>query len=78
MTDRMIQFLMEQARMHGLGFILLAAAVYYFQTENAKMTDEIRACNNTIIEMYRTDRLQLQEIIANNTKALEEIKLITR
>lgn len=78
MTDRLFAYLAEQARMHGLSFVLLAAAVWYFHGENSKMTSEIRACNNSIIEMYQSNQSHLQEIISNNTRALEEIKAITR
>lgn len=78
MSEKILAYLAEQARMHGLSFVLLGAAVWYFHGENMKMSSEIRACNQSIIDMYRNDRIQLQEIISNNTKALEEIKLITR
>lgn len=78
MTDRIFTYLADQLRMHGLSFLLLAAAVWYFQGENMKMANEIKACNQSIIDMYRTDRMHLQEIIDNNTRALEEIKAINR
>lgn len=70
-TDRIVSYISDQVRMHGLSFVLLACAVWYFHGENKQMGAEIRTCNQTIIDMYRSDRIQLQEIINNNTKVLE-------
>jgi len=77
-TDRLIAYMAEQARMHGLSFVLLAAAIWYFHGENIKMTAEIQACNSSIIELYQNNQAHLQEIIGNNTRALEQIKALTR
>lgn len=78
MTDTVLNYLADQARQHGLSVVLLGLAVWYFQGETTKLANEIKACNQTIIDVYRTDRLRNMEVISNNTKALEEIKTMNR
>lgn len=63
-------YLLDQLRMHGLSFLLLGIAVWYFHAENLKMKGEIKQCNDALIEMYRTDRSELLEVVRNNTAAL--------
>lgn len=65
-----LTYLAEQLRMHGLSFLLLGVAVWYFHGENLKMKSEIKACNDALIEMYRSDRSELLEVVRNNTAAL--------
>jgi len=74
-TDWLSRYLMEQIRVHGISFFLLGVMVWYFQSENAKIKAQILACNDSLIEMYRTDRMQLLDVINNNTKAINSLKL---
>jgi len=76
MTQRVIDYFTNYLLKQGPTIVLLACAVWYFSSENRQMSEEIRACNQSIIDMYRTDRIQLQEIISNNTRALQEIKFL--
>ena len=68
-------YLMDQLRVHGLSFFLLGLATWYFQSENVQMRAEIKDCNSALIEMYRSDRVQMLNVIQNNTSALRDIQL---
>jgi hypothetical protein len=71
--SKLIDYLLAQLKMHGIGLALLMLAVWYFHGENIRMQSEIRKCNDSMIEMYRTDRIQLLDVINNNTRALDRI-----
>lgn len=65
-----INYLSDQIRLHGLSFFLLGVAVWYFHGQNEVMKAEVRACNDTIIQMYATNQAKLMEALNNNTEAL--------
>lgn len=67
------KYLMEQIRTHGIIFVLLGVAVWYFQNENVNMKEQIRQCNDALIETYRTNQIQLLDVINNNTRALQDV-----
>ena len=69
-------FILGQLKMHGLPMAMLAVAVWYFMGENKQIKSDIHDCNSTLIEMYKTDRIQQLEVINNNTAALRELKLL--
>ena len=71
--DTIINYLAEQARIHGLAMVLLGAAVWYFHGENLKMAEDIKSCHQDVISIYREDRIRMMEIIQNNTEALRRI-----
>lgn len=68
------QFLMDQLRKHGLPLFLFAVATWYFWGENVEMKAQIRACNDSLIETYRVNQIQLLDVINNNTRALQDYK----
>ncbi len=70
---KFINFITNQAKLHGLPIILLLLGVYYFHGENIRMRSEIRSCNDSLVQMYRDDRVQMMQIINNNTEALQRI-----
>lgn len=66
-------FLWDQLRTHGLSFVLLALAVGYFQQNTRELTQELKLCNQEILELYREDRVKMLEIISNNTRAVNQL-----
>lgn len=66
---------LNQAKVHGAVFVAMLFIIVYFYVENTRIRTEIRACNDSLIDMYRTDREQLLDVINNNTRALD---IITR
>jgi hypothetical protein len=71
---RFINYLMDQIRLHGLSFIMLTLAVLWFYKENTKLTEEVKNCNSTMIEIYRNDKIRMEALINNNTQAFEQLK----
>lgn len=67
------QYMMEQLRTHGINLFLLAIAVWYFQNENMQIKAEIRACNDALIETYKSNQRQMLDVINNNTRALQDV-----
>lgn len=72
---RFINYLTEQLRLHGLSFVLMAMAIWYFQNQNHEITRDLKACNETIISEYKNDRIQMLEVISNNTAALHQLRM---
>lgn len=71
--SKFLEFLLEQLKTHGLPILLLSIAVWYFYNEVKSMQQEIRICNENLIQMYQTNNNKMIEVIGNNTQALDRI-----
>lgn len=78
LNNKLLTYFIDQAKLHGLTFILMAIAVWYFEKQNSVLNDELKACTDAVISVYRTDRAQLLDVVSNNTAALERIKILTQ
>lgn len=72
--DILQQYVSDWLRKHGLPMFLFALASWYFWSENQEIKAQIRACNDSLIETYRVNQVQLLDVINNNTRALQEYK----
>ena len=68
-----MKYLLEQLRFHGLSFVLLGLAVWYFYTVNSQLQQDIKDCNEKIIEIYSNQQMQFREVIQKNTIALDKL-----
>lgn len=69
---KFIGYLMDQVKLHGLNFILLALAVMWFYNQNEKLTAEVKLCNSTMIDMHRSDKIRSETLLLNSTAALQQ------
>lgn len=71
---KILTYILEQLRLHGLSFLLLGAITYYFFTKVEALSEEVKACNNEVITVYREERNELSKVIERNTIALEKLE----
>lgn len=74
MKAKLIDYISEQLRLHGLSFLLLGAMVYYFYGEVERLSDEVKSCNKSVIQVYQAERAELRQVIERNTIALENLR----
>jgi len=73
--ESIIDYLLEQLKMHGLSFVLLAMAIWYFYNVNNELRAKIEISNQRIIELYQIRQKEANDVIAKNTTALNRLTL---
>lgn len=74
MKAKLIDYISEQLRLHGLSFLLLGVMVYYFYEKVERLSDEVKSCNQAVIQVYQEERTELRQVIERNTIALENLR----
>ena len=69
----------EEVKRQGLPFMMLLGGLYYLYTLNQAnskqitgLQSEVKACNEQLIEYYKTDKAKLTDVLTKNTKVLED------
>ena len=80
MSVPLMSILFEQLKNQGFSLILLCIAVFFFYNEHQRsyaeyrrLEDKVDTCNAEMVEMLRTDRDDLKEVIRMNTEAFNKI-----
>ena len=73
--ENIIDYLLEQLKMHGLSFVLLAMAIWYFYNVNNELRKKIEISNQRIIELYQIRQKEANEVINKNTTALNRLTM---
>lgn len=68
-----LEYILEQLRLHGLSFLLMGVAVWYLHSRDVELRNEVKLCNQSMIDMYRIERKELRKVIEANTIALQKI-----
>lgn len=67
---------LEELKKQGFSFLLLAAAVWYFHSENLDLRKSVNNCNERIIQELFEDRDATNKLIYDNTQTMKELKTI--
>ena len=59
--------LLAKLQKQDLAFLLLAAGIWYFHTENSKLEAKIDQCNNNLIQIYQSHHEQFIEVLQEIT-----------
>ncbi len=73
--ENIVDYLLEQLKMHGLSFVLLAMAIWYFYNVNNELRKKIEISNQRIIELYQIRQKEANEVINKNTTALNRLTM---
>ena len=73
--ENIIDYLLEQLKMHGLSFVLLAMAIWYFYNVNNELRKKIEISNQRIIELYQIRQKEANDVINKNTTALNRLTM---
>lgn len=76
MKVKMIEYLVEQLRLHGLSFLLMGVAVHFLYAEYRDLSEEVKDCNASIIEHYRFQTTELTKVVEANTVVLEKLSKV--
>jgi hypothetical protein len=60
-------------KQQGFAFVLMSIMVWFLYNEQLEMKREIKSCNDSIIDLYRNDHIQMRDIIQSNTDLIEHI-----
>lgn len=73
-------YLAEQLKLHGLPFVLLAGAVWWFQEKNIILEKaaierdaKLELCNDKIIAAYQENQAKLLDVIDRNSRAFNDL-----
>ena len=73
MTQTIYVWIIEQAKRHGLGFVLLMVAVYYLNKKVDDMSAKYDASMDSQIKYLKEDRNQMIIVIENNTAMMQKL-----
>ncbi|MEO1413426.1 MAG: hypothetical protein AAFW73_26340 [Bacteroidota bacterium] len=62
-----MSYLIDQVKRQGLSFVMLLVFSYFSY-------EKWNTCNETLIEIYREERIEMMRVIEDNTKAFEILK----
>ena len=63
--------LIELIEKQGFSVVLMSIMVYYLWSEQKIMQNDIKNCNDAIIELYRNDHANMREVIQQAARAME-------
>lgn len=69
----MVKFLLDTLRTQGLSFLLLGVAVWYLQSQNMELRQDVLKCQATQIEWLTSKNEGLTSALEANTTALGKI-----
>lgn len=67
---------LEELKKQGFSFLLLAAAVWYFHTENLDLRKSVNACNEKQLERYESNEKEMIRVMMENTRTMKEIQKV--
>lgn len=68
---KFITFLMDMAKSHGFGLVLLCGFAYYMYLEKIQMQSQLDNCNTSILEIYQQQNEDFRDVVKENTEAIK-------
>ena len=71
--DSLFQFALENAKKHGLSFIILCGAIYWFDARCTRLEFDVNRKTEEYENFLKEDHFKMVKVIENNTAVLENI-----
>ena len=55
--------ILDKLQKQGLAFLLLAAGIIYFHSQNSKLEAKIDQCNSNLIEIYQNQHKEFIQVL---------------
>jgi hypothetical protein len=67
------ELIINHTKKHGLSFLLLMGMVFWFNQQYINLSEKIDACNQSTIEIYKSQNERLINVLERNSEAMENI-----
>jgi hypothetical protein len=73
MKQTIFNYLIEQAKAHGLVFLMLLGAIYWLNDKVDAANEKSDVCSEKQIQYLQEDRAKMISVIENNTAVMQEM-----
>jgi len=73
MITKLIEMILNEARKHGVAFMILLGVVWYFHGQTTKLENKVDSCNSAMVESFRNQNALLLQAMERNSQAMENL-----
>lgn len=73
MITKLLEMILNEARKHGVGFLILLGVVWYFHDQTTKLENKVDACNSAMLESFQNQNALLLSAMQRNSQAMENL-----
>lgn len=73
MISKLLEMMLNEARKHGVGFLILLVMLWYFHNQTTKLENKVDACNSAMMESLSNQNAMLLSAMERNSQAMENI-----